>query len=199
MTEKTSSVPPTPWVSGAALKSILTGVGRLLIAAAFMGVLAACNQSAPAPTPAATVPPSPTAEVESSPTPQPTASQPDSSTTGDPAIGVAGPLPDVPLEMGDRERGEKLFSSVGCIGCHTVKEIGGIVGPNLTEVANRAPDRARVQGLDSPELYFIQSVVYPKAFVVEGFNPVMPNWEQMQLTEQDLADLVAFLRTLDGQ
>jgi cytochrome c oxidase subunit 2 len=101
--------------------------------------------------------------------------------------------------MGDRERGEKLFSNVGCIGCHTVKEVGGNVGPDLSEVARRAPDRATVQGLDLPELYFVQSVVYPKAFVVEGFNPVMPNWKELQLAEQDLADLVAYLRTLDGE
>ena len=80
-----------------------------------------------------------------------------------------------------------------------VKGVGGNVGPDLSEVANRAPDRARVQELEHPDLYFVESVVYPKAFVVEGFNPVMPDWKALQLSEQDLADIVSYLRTLDGQ
>jgi cytochrome c oxidase subunit 2 len=77
--------------------------------------------------------------------------------------------------------------------------VGGNVGPNLTEVAKRAPSRAAAQGLERPELYFVQSVVYPKAYVVEGFNPVMPNWKELQLTEKDLADIVAYLNTLTGE
>jgi mono/diheme cytochrome c family protein len=80
-----------------------------------------------------------------------------------------------------------------------VKGVGGNVGPDLSEVAKRAPDRASVQGLERPELYFVQSVVYPRAYVVEGFNPVMPNWQQLQLTEKDLADIVAYLKTLNGE
>ncbi len=161
---------------------------RKTLAWAFVGaalaVLAvACAGSSPTPTPGprtGTVPPSPTGEAS-------------------PPASRAGPLPDVPFEQGDRTRGEKLFSSVGCIGCHTVKGVGGSVGPDLSAVASRAPDRARAQGLDRPELYFVQSVVYPRAYVVQGFSPVMPDWKQLQLTEKDLADLVAFLKTLTGQ
>jgi len=36
-------------------------------------------------------------------------------------------------------------------------------------------------------------------YVVEGFNPVMPNWKELQLTEKDLADIVAYLKTLTGE
>lgn len=110
-----------------------------------------------------------------------------------------GSLPPVPFASGNRARGEQLFSSAGCSGCHAVNGMGGQVGPDLTEVAKRAPSRAATQGLDRPELYFVQSVVYPTVYVVEGFSPVMPDWKQMQLSEQDLADLVAFLRTLTGE
>lgn len=150
-----------------------------IVALAVLAV--ACARSSPAPGPG-------TGTALSSPR----------SVASPPAPG-AGPLPEVPFEEGDRTRGEKLFSSVGCIGCHTVKGVGGNVGPDLSAVASRAPGRARAQGLDRPELYFVQSVVYPRAYVVQGFNPVMPDWKQMQLTEKDLADLVAFLKTLTGQ
>lgn len=130
----------------------------------------------------------------------PSPATPASSTLpGTPGRVEAGPLPTVLLDQGDRGRGERLFSGVGCIGCHTIKGVGGNVGPELTEVAKRAPSRAAAQGLERPELYFVQSIVYPKAYVVQGFTPVMPNWKELGLTEKDLADLAAYLKTLTGE
>jgi cytochrome c553 len=108
-------------------------------------------------------------------------------------------LPEVPLERGDPARGEATFTRAGCIGCHTVRGVGGVIGPELTAVALRAPSRAEAVGLSSPALYFVQSLVCPQAYVVEGYAPVMLDWQQLNLTEQDLADLAAFLATLDGR
>jgi hypothetical protein len=45
-------------------------------------------------------------------------------------------------------------------------------------------------------LYFVQSIVYPQAYVVDGYPPVMLDWKQLGLDEQNLADLAAFLSTL---
>ena len=73
------------------------------------------------------------------------------------------------------------------------------MGPDLTAVARRAPGRAASQKLEKPELYLVQSLVYPKAYIVEGFNPVMPNWKELQLNERDISDLVAYLMTLTGE
>lgn len=112
---------------------------------------------------------------------------------------VAGPLPAVPFERGDAARGQARFTSAGCLACHTVRGSGGAIGPNLTDVAQRAPARAAAAGLSRPELYFVQSIIYPRAYVVEGYQPVMLDWKQMNLNEQDLADLAAFLATLDGR
>ncbi|MBM3942714.1 MAG: c-type cytochrome [SAR202 cluster bacterium] len=163
---------------------------RLLTASApiLLLVATACAPAQPGPTatptstqqPPAAITPAPTATVVSTPAIQP----------------ESGPLPSLPLEQGDKSRGQKLFSSVGCIGCHTVDNVGGNVGPDLSQVASRAPERAATQGLAAPELYFVQSVVYPKAYVVQGFTPVMPNWKELQLTEKDLADIVTYLKTL---
>ncbi len=111
---------------------------------------------------------------------------------------AASRLPAVPLDRGDAGRGEALFQRVGCLGCHTVRGTGGTIGPDLSAVALRAPERAAARGLGRPELYFVESIVEPQAYVVEGYAPVMLDWRQMNLTEQDLADLAAFLATLTG-
>jgi cytochrome c551/c552 len=102
----------------------------------------------------------------------------------------------VPFENGSAERGQALFTRAGCIGCHTANTPGGTIGPNLNGVATRAVERAARLGLNGPREYFVQSIVTPQAYVVEGFAPVMLDWKQMRLTEQDLADLAAFLGTL---
>ncbi|MBI4336466.1 MAG: c-type cytochrome [Chloroflexi bacterium] len=151
--------------------------------------LTACTSRAtptvpPAASPFATQQPTATPAAVSSPSPMP---------------GESGRLPNIPLERGDASRGERLFSSVGCIGCHTVKGVGGNVGPELTAVARRAPSRAADRGLVSPQLYFIESLVYPKAYLAPGYPPDMPDWKQMQLSEQAVADLVAYLMTLVGE
>ncbi|HEY63384.1 MAG TPA: cytochrome C, partial [Caldilineae bacterium] len=45
----------------------------------------------------------------------------------------------------------------------------------------------------SAEDYIRESILSPKAFVVEGFQPLMPQNYGEQLSQQELDDLVAFL------
>ncbi|MBI4214004.1 MAG: cytochrome c [Chloroflexi bacterium] len=107
-------------------------------------------------------------------------------------------LPDVPFAQGDAARGEEAFRRSPCMGCHTVRGSGGVIGPDLTAVGARAESRAQATGLARPELYLVQSIVDPRAYVVEGYAPVMPNWQDMSLDERALADVVAYLLTLTG-
>jgi cytochrome c2 len=93
---------------------------------------------------------------------------------------------------GDAGNGETLFTSLGCIGCHAVDTADDGTGPSLQGVATRAGER--VEGM-APEDYLHQSLVEPEAFVVEGFEPVMPSYADQP--EEALNDLVAYLMTLD--
>lgn len=70
-----------------------------------------------------------------------------------------------PYVEGDPVVGENLFfdvqSEVACAKCHTVKERGGKVGPELTTVAaTRSPQ------------YIIESILKPSAVIASGFEPV---------------------------
>jgi len=83
------------------------------------------------------------------------------------------------------EEGEKIFYAVGCIGCHTVKGVGGRVGPELTDIGRRR-DAA----------YIRQSIEDPRAYIVPGYPPAMPSPDQLRLSASDIDNLLAFLTGL---
>lgn len=89
-------------------------------------------------------------------------------------------------------RGEQLFSTEGCTGCHAIASEDELTGPSLKGVALVAG--SRVDGLDAAA-YLRQSIVEPNAYAVEGFNPIMPLYPAF--TDQDISDIVAYLLTLD--
>lgn len=98
------------------------------------------------------------------------------------------PPPPQPAAQGDPARGEELFQSKGCAGCHTFGPAGSSsqTGPNLDELQQQA-ERAD-QGLED---FVRESIVTPDAYVEEGFpEGVMPAWSG---TDEELADLIAFL------
>jgi len=88
-------------------------------------------------------------------------------------------------------RGRQVFVERGCGGCHTIQGVSaGTIGPNLTQIGEIAATRK--EGF-SAEDYIRESILSPKAFVVEGFQPLMPQNYGEQLSQQELDDLVAFL------
>ncbi|HEY7198337.1 MAG TPA: c-type cytochrome [Gaiellaceae bacterium] len=86
---------------------------------------------------------------------------------------------------GDATAGKQVFESAGCTSCHTLQEAGatGTVGPNLDDVLKgKTPD------------FIHESIVDPNKEIAQGFAPnVMPQNYEQQLSETQLADLVAFL------
>ena len=108
----------------------------------------------------------------------------------------------VDLSSGDPMSGKRLFAEQGCIHCHTLAAAGSIrnVGPNLDEVARRYP----------PE-FILESIMDPAAYIEKGSGgtiggseeyrtpmppsgPNAPNAENL-MTEQELADVVAFIES----
>jgi mono/diheme cytochrome c family protein len=99
-----------------------------------------------------------------------------------------GPAPTTTAEeepAGNPEAGEAVFTSAGCGSCHAFEAAGttGTVGPNLDE---------SLEGKDAE--YVRRAIIEPSADVAEGFQPgVMPENYDEQLSDEQLADLVAFL------
>ncbi|HSM58269.1 MAG TPA: cytochrome c [Candidatus Sulfomarinibacteraceae bacterium] len=89
-------------------------------------------------------------------------------------------------------QGRRLFSQ-HCASCHAVDGEAVIVGPSLDGIASRA--ETRVEGLDARQ-YLDQSIVQPGAFLVPGFDDVMPSTLGKQLSGEELDALIAYLLTL---
>lgn len=110
-------------------------------------------------------------------------------------VATMEPLAPLADESTPEGRGQAVFLQAGCAACHTISGISsGNIGPVLDGLATRAA--TRVSGLTAEE-YIHQSIVEPSAYVVEGFTDgVMPQTFADVLTEEQIADLVAFLLTL---
>ena len=92
------------------------------------------------------------------------------------------------LITGDAANGETLFNTLGCAGCHSLEPNVTMVGPSLAGVGQRAGERVE----NTPALtYLRQSITDPAAYVVEGFQPIMPSFAH--LDDAQIEDLVAFL------
>lgn len=89
-------------------------------------------------------------------------------------------------------RGEAVFKSNGCIGCHTLGSISsGTVGPNLTHIGTVGATRK--PGMSAAD-YVKESILNPNAYVVQGFpQSVMPQNFSQVIKPDDLSDLIAFL------
>lgn len=92
---------------------------------------------------------------------------------------------------GDPELGSRLFESQRCTGCHKLTDESGF-GPGLGSVWLRAADQNPPL---TAEEYIEQSIRDPSAFLVDGYNPIMPGAFET-LEKDDIDALVAFLYSL---
>ena len=102
---------------------------------------------------------------------------------------------------GNAANGEKLYketvigsaSAPGCITCHSLDEGVVLVGPSHAGMGARAT--GAVAGLSAEE-YLEQSITEPNAHITDGYTEgVMYQFYGNDLSDQDIADLVAFLMT----
>lgn len=117
------------------------------------------------------------------------------------ALGIVFPNYDLPTEVvtvsqAPAERGEALFfdTATTCLLCHAVEGQGGTRGPDLSGLVSRAADRVAGTGAEE---YIRQSILDPAAFVVEGFDPIMPPGLLKVVGENNFDDLVAYLMSLE--
>jgi cytochrome c551/c552 len=90
---------------------------------------------------------------------------------------------------GGAANGKALFSSNGCVSCHTYKPAGSkaTVGPDLDKLATYA--KQAKQPLDK---FVRESIVNPNAYVQSGYPAnVMPSFASLQ--EPQINALVTFL------
>jgi cytochrome c oxidase subunit 2 len=107
---------------------------------------------------------------------------------------------------GDPTRGQQIYSRSACIGCHTIAGnpmSQGIIGPNLTHFGSRLTLAAGLYPNDEQHLaLWIKNARVMKPGVImptlgKGeFDPVLGTRLTSGLSDQEIADIVAYLHAL---
>jgi mono/diheme cytochrome c family protein len=103
-------------------------------------------------------------------------------------------MPEGPSGSGD-VLARSVFVSKGCVACHTIQEIPsarGNIGPNLSNLGREAPTMK--PGMSAQD-YIRESILTPGAFLVPGYQNLMPSF-QGQVTPEQLDALVDYLSKL---
>lgn len=121
-------------------------------------------------------------------------------------VGVDTPTTDIVAGLegitGDPQHGSELYNGLGtptlpCAGCH----LNAAVAPPLEGTWTRVEDvRLQEPGLEgyTGEEYLAESIIHPSAHIAPNYmDNLMPTNFGQLLTYQDLADLIAFLKTQD--
>lgn len=94
--------------------------------------------------------------------------------------------------------GQKIMKTIGCFACHTV-DGSKLVGPSLKglygskqEVTTNGSDHEIV----ADEEYITRSIFDPNADIVKGFNKGLMQPYKGQLSEDDVKQIIEYLKTL---
>ena len=117
-------------------------------------------------------------------------------------LGACSSKPSGPV-VGDAANGKKLYNSAtlgsnsaaGCATCHNYDESKGKADKAPYTAGTGARAETRVAGMTAEE-YIHESILKPNAYVVENYKEgdMYQKWEA-ELSEQQIADLVAYLIT----
>jgi cytochrome c oxidase subunit 2 len=92
-------------------------------------------------------------------------------------------------------RGEQLYQTQGCIGCHSLDGTI-VVGPSWLNLFGRQEQLDDGNSVIADEDYIRHSILYPGDQIVKGFQNLMPaNYGEI-LSENDIEDLIAFIKTI---
>ena len=116
---------------------------------------------------------------------------------------VESPAPEVLEITGDLSGtqlaalGRQVFESpeASCLACHGLGRVG-LRAPDLAGVGSRAADRVAGK---SAEDYIRESIVTPCAYVVEGYDCIMPQTFLQTLGQPKVTALIAFLESQGGE
>jgi len=93
------------------------------------------------------------------------------------------------------DQGRALFETRGCQSCHVGRDARG---PSLVGLAGRRVALADGGEVVADDAYLRQSILDPRARIVRGYEPLMPTFQGL-VTEEQVMQLVAYIRSLDGE
>lgn len=94
---------------------------------------------------------------------------------------------------GDAVRGEALYNSKGCVGCHTT-DGSPRVGPSWKGIYGAQEELADGSIITVDDDYIRKSISEPAAQVVKGFTAIPMT--AFQFSDQENDDIIAFIKSL---
>ena len=93
-------------------------------------------------------------------------------------------------------RGEQLYQTQGCIGCHSLDGTI-VVGPTWLNLFGSQEKLDDGNNVIVNEDYIRHSILYPGDQIVKGYQNLMPANFGETLSETDIEDLIAFIKTIN--
>jgi cytochrome c oxidase subunit 2 len=88
------------------------------------------------------------------------------------------------------EAGAQLYQKLGCITCH-----GTGKGPEFNGLYGKPVKLTTGETVIADDAYIRESILFPSAKIVNGYNPIMPTFKG-QVNEEQLLQLIAFIKSL---
>ncbi len=106
---------------------------------------------------------------------------------------VAGQM--MPASDNPAERGKSWFAKFGCKSCHSVDGSVG-VGPSFKGLFGKTEELADGTIVVVDEAYLMDAIRQPGKQLVEGFSNIMPAGTENKISDQQLVDIIEFIKTL---
>ncbi|MCH7664034.1 MAG: c-type cytochrome, partial [Chloroflexi bacterium] len=98
--------------------------------------------------------------------------------------------------LSPEECGAKWASVYGCLACHSIDGTAK-VGPTWLGLFGASMPMESGDMVIVDEEFLRESIIDPMANIHEGFNPVMPTTFGETLTDTQIEDLIAFIKSLE--
>jgi cytochrome c oxidase subunit 2 len=95
-------------------------------------------------------------------------------------------------------RGQKVYEQYGCQACHSL-DGSDLVGPTFLNAYGRTVILEGGETIVADEDYLYDSIIDPNKQIVEGYAPAMPQNFADQLSDEQISDLIAFIRSLSDK
>jgi len=94
-------------------------------------------------------------------------------------------------------RGEVLAEGQGCLQCHTTDGSAGSA-PTWKGLAGSTRPLTNGEQVTADDAYLFSSIIDPHSQVVEGFQAIMPAFYADQLDDDQVDDLVEYIKSLSA-
>jgi cytochrome c oxidase subunit 2 len=95
------------------------------------------------------------------------------------------------------ERGKALVADTGnlCATCHSL-DGSPMVGPSFKGLYGRKEKLSDGTEVVVDDAYIKESIYKPAAKIVQGYGPLMPAMYEGKLTDENVADIIEYMKTL---